>query len=175
ILRGAADHGARVRRGRGDPWRPALGPRLALDVTSLDLDDLCRRWQARGPTWRAGERALSNGTTLTWPPPNPERGRPLSGASLNRLVSVLRRAYTLGRRKLHFDTPLTFPHFDERKRGTYITEDQCVTICANFQARFGAAVKADLFRLAYLTGIRKGQLRRPRKRHVLISGDTWRL
>jgi hypothetical protein len=36
-------------------------------------------------------------------------------------------------------------------------------------------VKADVFRLAYLTGIRKEQLRRTRKRHVLILGDTWKL
>lgn len=69
-------------------------------------------------------------------------------------------------------TPLTFPHFKEGKRGKYLTEDQCLAICANFQAKQGSAVKADVFRLAYLTGIRKGQLRRARKRHVLITGDT---
>jgi len=36
-------------------------------------------------------------------------------------------------------------------------------------------VKADVFRLAYLTGIRKGRLRNARKRQVLIVGDTWKL
>src|SRR5262245_16822320 len=55
------------------------------------------------------------------------------------------------------------------------SEDQCLAICQHFQARFGAAVKRDVFRLAYLTGVRKGQLRRTRKRHVHISGDVWKL
>jgi integrase len=72
-------------------------------------------------------------------------------------------------------TPLTFPHFNEGRRGEYITEDQCLAICANFQARFGARVKADVFRLAYLIGVRKGRLRNARKRNVLIDGDTWKL
>jgi integrase len=100
--------------------------------------------------------------------------RPISGANCNRLVSVLRRAYALGKEKYHFATPLTFPHYTEGSRGEYITEDQCRAICANFQARFGAEVKAKVFRLAYLTGIRKGRLRTARKRHVLIDGDTWK-
>ena len=56
-----------------------------------------------------------------------------------------------------------------------LTEDQCLAICANFQAKEGQSVKADVFRLAYLLGIRKGQLRRTCKRHVLITGDSWKL
>jgi integrase len=72
-------------------------------------------------------------------------------------------------------TPLTYPHYREGKRGEYLTEDQCLAICANFQAKEGARVKADVFRLAYLLGIRKGQLRRTSKRHVLLSGDAWKL
>jgi integrase len=39
----------------------------------------------------------------------------------------------------------------------------------------GATVKADVFRLAYLLGIRKGQLRRTCKRHVLITSELWKL
>jgi hypothetical protein len=35
--------------------------------------------------------------------------------------------------------------------------------------------KAGAFRLAYLLGIRKGQLRATLERHVLITGDTWKL
>ena len=54
----------------------------------------------------------------------------------------------------------------------YLSEDQAVAIAENFQAKRGAEVKADVFRLSYLLGIRKGQLRRTKKRHVLISGDT---
>jgi hypothetical protein len=85
---------------------------------------------------------------------------------------VLRRAYTIGQEDLQLVTSRTFPHYDEGKRGEYITEDQCVAICASFRAKEGAAVKADVFRLAYLTGVRKGRLRHARKRHVLIAGDT---
>src|SRR5262245_30403310 len=94
-----------------------------------------------------------------------------AGGSCNRLVAVLRRAYSLGKEKFELTTGLTFPHFAPGKRGEYITEDQYRAICANFQARFGAQVKADVFRLAYLTGIRKGRLRNARKRHVLIVGE----
>src|SRR5215475_3011435 len=81
----------------------------------------------------------------------------------------------LGREKLQLMTPLTFPHFAEGRRGEYITEDQCVAICRSYRAKEGAAVKADVFRLAYLIGVRKGRLRNARKRHVLIVGDTWKL
>jgi len=88
---------------------------------------------------------------------------------------VLRRAYSLGKEKRGLVTPLTFPHYGEGKRGEYLTEDQCLAICANYRAKAGARVKADVFRLAYLLGICKGQLRRTCKRHVLISGDTWKL
>jgi integrase len=88
---------------------------------------------------------------------------------------VLCRSYRLGREKLGLDTPLTFPRFQEGARGEYITEDQCVAICTHFQARFGAPVKADVFRLAYLIGVRKGRLRTLRKRHVIITGDVWTL
>jgi hypothetical protein len=168
------DRGQPIQTGRVEPWRHALGHRLALEVTRVDLDDLCRRWRRRGPTWKAGRR-LIDGTEVTWPARDPHRVRPLSGASLNRLISVLRRAYSLGREKLQLMTPLTFPHFTEGRRGEYITEDQCLAICANFQARFGAPVKAQVFRLAYLIGVRKGRLRNARKRHVLIVGDTWKL
>jgi hypothetical protein len=170
-----ADKGQPIQQGRVEPWRTALGHLKALEVTRVQLDELCRRWRKHGPVWGAGERLLSDGTRITWTKRDKQRVRPISGASCNRLLAVLRRAYTLGQEKLQLLTPLTFPHFAGGKRGEYITEDQCCAICANFQARFGAAVKAKVFRLAYLTGIRKGRLRNARKRHVLIDGDTWKL
>src|SRR5438876_1792328 len=80
-----------------------------------------------------------------------------------------------GKEKRGLVTGLTFPRFEEATRGEYLTEDQCRAICAHFQAKVGAAVKADVFRLAYLLGIRKGQLRSTCKRHVLIANDTWKL
>jgi integrase len=94
---------------------------------------------------------------------------------MNRYLSTLSRAYTLGKEKFGLMTALTFPSFKERKRGAYITEDQCLAICQNFQAKVGAQVKADVFRLAYLIGARKGQWRETLKRHVVIAGDTWKL
>jgi integrase len=170
-----ADHGRQLQVGRIEPWYHALGDELAAEVTGADVEDICRRWMQHGPTWRAGSRTLPDGRTVTWPARERARVRPLSGASVNRLVAVLRKAFTLGRKQLNLFVPLSFPHFAEHGRGEYITEDQCLGICANFQAKIGAPVKAALFQLAYLTGVRKGQLRNTRKKNVVIDGDTWKL
>src|SRR5439155_23012822 len=62
----------------------------------------------------------------------------------------------------------------ERLRGAPASPSGCVRSAAR-AAREGASGKAGVFRLAYLLGIRKGQLRRTCKRHVLISGNTWKL
>jgi integrase len=169
------DKGQAIQVGRVEPWRAVLGEARAVDVRSDHLDTICRRWHRKGPSWSAGERVLADGRRLVWAARAPDRVRPLSGASCNRLLAVLRRAYSLGKRKRGLTTPLTFTHYPEGKRGEYLTEDQCLAICANFQAKEGAAVKADVFRLAYLLGIRKGQLRRTCKRHVLMTGDSWKL
>ena len=56
---------------------------------------------------------------------------------------MLRRAYTIGREDLQLVTSLTFPHYDNGKRGEYITEDQCVPICASFRAKEGGAGPAQ--------------------------------
>ena len=168
-----SDHDRTLQVGRIEPWYAAFGTMLATEIERADVDDRCRRWRSHGPTWGAESRTLSDGRTITWPARPKERVRPLSGASLNRLVAVLRRAYKLGQEKLGLHVVLTFPHYAESRRGEYITEDQCLAICANFQAKVGATVKADFFRLGYLTGIRKGQLRgddeaqrRDRRRHL---------
>lgn len=170
-----ADKGVQIQVGRVEAWRAALGPMVATEVTRAMLKDLCRRWMSRGPVWSAGERQLANGTIIRWSARSPDRVRPLSGASCNRLLAVLRRAYAIGRDDLQLMTPLSFPHYGERSRGRYLTEDQCVAICQHFQAKVGREVKAQVFRLAYLTGVRKGQLRATKKRNVSIDGDTWKL
>jgi hypothetical protein len=103
---------------------------------------------------------LSDGCKLTWNARLPERVRPLGGASCNRLIAVLRRAYRRGHEKRGLVTPLTFPHYEERARGEYLTEELPSRSARTFQARHGASVKADVFRLAYPLGIGKGQLRR---------------
>src|SRR5262245_14359562 len=169
------ERGQSIQVGRVEPWRTALGHERAVEVTRLQIEELCRQWQRRGLNWAEGVRTLPDGSQMKWAARDPKRVRPVSGASCNRLMSVLRRAYSLGKEKMRLETPLTSPHYGEGSRGEYLTEDQCLAICANFQARFGAAVKADVFRLAYLIGIRKGRLQRARKRHVLILGDTWKL
>ncbi len=169
------DQGQPIQVGRVEPWRATLGEARALDVGRDHLDTICRLWQRTGPSWPAGNQVLSDGRILTWKARPRERVRPLSGGSCNRLVAVLRRSYSLGKEKRGLVTSLTFPHYPEGRRGQYLTEDQCVAICANFQAKVGVAVKSDMFRLAYLLGIRKGQLRRTCKRHVLIAGDSWKL
>src|SRR5262249_34568891 len=125
VLLDCADHGRVLQVGRIEPWYAAFGTMLTTEVERADVDDRCRRWRRHGPTWGAGARALSDGGTVTWPARPRERVRPLSGASCNRLVAVLRRAFKLGQEKLGLMTALTFPHFDERGRGEYITEDQC--------------------------------------------------
>ena len=67
-------------------------------------------------------------------------------------------------------TPLTFQHFEERSRGEYLSEDDCRRICDHFRAKVGARVKADVFRLGYLLGVRKGQLRATLRSNVVILG-----
>src|SRR5262249_49651605 len=170
-----ADRGKHVQIGRVEAWRTALGSALAVEVTRDQLNQICRAWMKRGPIWQAGERVLDDGITITWAARDRTRGRPLSGASGNRFLAGRSRAHDLAEAAFDWRSTLTCPHFEEGERGTYISEDQCCAICANFQARFGAEVKAAVFRLAYLTGIRKGRLRNARKRHVLIVGDTWKL
>jgi len=170
-----ADHGRQLQIGRIEPWYHALGDTLAAEVTGADVEDLCRRWMQHGPTWRAGSRTLPDGRTVTWPARDRKRVRPLAGASVNRLVAVLRKAFTLGRKQLNLFVPLSFPHFEEHGRGEYITEDQCLAICANYQAKVGREVKAQVFRLAYLKGVRKGQLRNTSKKNIVIKGDLWKL
>jgi integrase len=164
-----------IQHGRVEPWRTLLGHARALDVQRDHLDAIVRRWRQVGPTWSAGQRELPDGRTLRWKSRDPRRVRPIGGASCNRLMSVLSRSYQLGREKRGLVTGLTFPHFRESARGEYISEEQSIAIRDGFLARKGRAVKADVFRLAYLLGIRKGQLRRTHKRNVLIHGDSWRL
>src|SRR5437867_292919 len=117
-----------IQVGRVEPWRAVLGDERALHVRRDHLDTICRRWRRVGPSWPAGERVLPDGRVVKWTSRAPERVRPLSGASCNRLVAVLRRAYSLGKEKRQLLTALTFPHYAEGKRGEYLTEDQCRAI-----------------------------------------------
>src|SRR5207244_12559158 len=122
----AEERKQRIQAGRAEPWRAVLGDERALHVRRDHLDTVCRRWRRVGPSWPAGERVLPDECVLKWNARVPERVRPLSGASCNRLVAVLRRAYSLGKEKRGLVTALTFPHYSEGRRGEYLTEDQCL-------------------------------------------------
>ncbi len=169
------DTGVRVQTGRVEPWAATLGHHRAVDVERDMIDTICRRWRQVGPSWKAGSLEVPGYEAMSWEARDRERVRPLSGASINRYVAVLRRAFRLGHQQRGLLTPITFPHFEEKERGEYLTEDRCRAICAGFRARQGKAVKADVFRFAYLTGVRSGQLRRTEKCNVLIDGSTWKL
>jgi hypothetical protein len=109
-------------------------------VTEPQLDAMCRRWRKAG---------------IVWPERETERIRPATGSTYNRYLATLRRAYNLGRRKFRLVTPLTFPHFEEGSRGEYLSEGDCRRIVEHFRAKVCDRVKADVFRLAYLLGVRK--------------------
>src|SRR5262249_32267129 len=129
--------------------------RCARSTQRDHLEAICRQWRKSGLTWDGGEHERADGTVVRWATLDRKRVWPLSGASCNRLLVVLRRAYRFGEEKRGLLTPLTFPHFEGSSRGEYLTEDQCVAICENFQTKEGSRVKADVFRLADLLGIRK--------------------
>lgn len=173
-------------------WSAALGVQRVGEVYADDLESICRTWQERGIGWEAGRLEVQDETVARWAMMAAGKGkitqhgtglswgrrlvaRPATGSTCNRFVAVLRKAYKLGQAKRGLAVTLVFPRFPEEGRGAYLDDAQCRAICAHFQAKRGAAVKADAFRLAYLLGIRKGQLRKTTKRHVRITGTTWRL
>ncbi|MCW5891424.1 MAG: tyrosine-type recombinase/integrase [bacterium] len=167
--------GRPIQQGRIEPWRHELGNALTTEVQAIDLDDLADLWQRRGLVWDGGSRTLRDGSIITWDARDPARIRPISGASVNRLMASLRRSYTLGRSKLGLSYVPVFPRQPEFARDTDLAEDECLAIVQHFKAKRGADVKADVFRLGYLLGIRKGQLRRTLKRYVMTNATPWRI
>jgi integrase len=180
VLLDYEDKNQRLQSGKLKAWRAVLGHARATEVRRDHLDVICRKWRQTGPSWPAGTRTLADGRVSKWDARQADRVRPLDVGTINRYVALLRRAFNLGQGKRGLLTPLTFPHFAESTRGEYISEDQSLAIRDNFKARNGADVKGRVFRLAYLVGIRKGQLLATQKRHVLITGlgtpsERWKL
>src|SRR5262245_51564226 len=91
-----AERGQSIQVGRVEPWRTALDHERAVEVTRLQIEELCRQWQRRGLNRAGGAPTLADGSVEKWGARDPKRVRPISGASCNRLTSVLRRAYSLG-------------------------------------------------------------------------------
>jgi hypothetical protein len=164
-----ADNGREPQPERIIAWRHLLGAQNAVDVSRIDLDAICRRWQQTGVTWREGSHRRRDGTEAQWEARDPERVRPITGATCNRFVAILKRAYKLAKDKYELLTPLTFPGFDERKRGEYFTDAEIEAICENFQTTRGKAIKVAIFRLAALLGPRKGQWLAATKRNVILG------
>jgi hypothetical protein len=137
-----------------------LGMRRALDVDREMLDDLCRKWKHTGPTWPG--RAV-------------RRQQPVSGATCNHYMATLRRGYNLAREKWGLVTGLTFPHERETARGRYMPPAVFYAI----HAHLPTDDIRDVFELAYLTGVRKGQLRATETSNVVVKhvarSERWEL
>lgn len=97
-------------RSHGPPGKARVS-----EVRERTLDAILRGWRKHGANWGVGERTLSDGRRIAWAARDSRRVRALEGASLNRLVAVLRPAYRLGREKRGLVTPPTFPRYDERE------------------------------------------------------------
>jgi hypothetical protein len=150
-------------------WIAALGTVQAIELETEDVKDVLRRWARRGTSWPAGSMQLPDESEIAWPARPTERMKPLDGATLNRHVAVLRRAYKLAREEWGLMTAVTWPKHPERKRGQFFSEAEIAAIVTNYQTREGKEVKADVFHLACLLGVRSTQLRMTTKANVIIT------
>jgi integrase len=88
-----------------------------------------------------------------------DRIRPISPATANRHVALLRRAYGLGREKLGLVHPtLTFPMTKERKNPRPIPEEVLADIFGAMEALHESEARRRVLRFLYLAGPRKGQV-----------------
>ncbi len=149
------DHGRAIPSFLVKGLRHKLGHIRASELTRAQLDQLVRGWRTSGISYP--ERS-SVGRSV----------RAVDGATCNRGMAVLRRARNLGMDKLGITLPrLTFPRFRETPKGRYIPAEVFYAILVHL----GDAVKCCLFELAYLTGVRKGQLRMTELRNVRVDVD----
>ena len=130
------DHGQTVPPGHIEALTAVLGNACAIDIRRDHLDGLVRTWRNKG---------------ISWPGRQPKRVRPVSGATCNRIMATLRRAYSLGKEKLGLVTPLTFPHLSETARGKAIPPADFYAILAQVRG----VAKQWVFELAYLTACAK--------------------
>jgi integrase len=139
----------------------ALGHLLVADLRPAHLDDLCARWRTVGTEYPG--RDLKR---------NPQH--PVSGTTCNHGMRMLRQALRLAAVKLAVSLPpglgdpLAYPKFSEPITGQYIPPDAFDMILAHVEPW----PKRALFELAYLTGVRKGQLRKTEIRNVRVERGT---
>jgi integrase len=138
--------------------RHGLGHLAIGDLRPIHLDQMCDRWQRVGIEYP--ERDTKR---------NPQH--PASGTTCNHAMRMLRQALRLAAVKLAvplppgLGDPLAYPHFTEPVTGQYISPETFYAILGNIQA----GPKRSLLELAYLTGVRKGQLRKTELRNVRVE------
>jgi hypothetical protein len=126
------------------PWRKALGTSRALAVTTVKVQAVAHEWQARGTT----------------------------NATINRRLSLLRRAYRLAKFRLDpAQLDFTDCFLDEASPlGRHISSAEFAALAQHLDAGRGA-----LFEFCYLTGKRKGQMSRTTWAHYNAATQefTW--
>jgi integrase len=141
--------------------RHALGHLAIADLRPVHLDQLCERWQRTGIKYPERDRKR-----------NPQH--PASGTTCNHGMRMLRQALRLAAIKLAVPVPpglgdpKAYPQFEEPVTGQYIQPADFYAILANVEA----GPKAMLCELAYVTGVRKGQLRKTELRNVRVERGT---
>jgi integrase len=124
------------------------------DLRRLHLDELCERWQSVGIEYPGRKTEM-----------NPMR--PVSGTTCNHGMRMLRAALKIAVVKLGASIPpaLTYPDFEETTTGHKIEPADFYRILENIEPW----PKAALVEFAYLTGVRKGQLRKTGLRNVRVA------
>jgi integrase len=154
------DSGAFLPPGYLEAFTAELGHLRVKQVNREILDDVVRKWKAKGPTW-PGRLA--------------RKQQPLSGGTCNRYMALLRRGYSLAREKWGLMTGLTFPRERETARGRYMPPAVFYAVHAHLPTQDAR----DMCELAYLNGIRKGQLRQTTVTNVVIKNvngaERWEL
>jgi integrase len=142
-----------VQRALFDGLDFALGHLKLADLRRVHLDEVCRRWQRDGIAYEGRDV-------------DSKRMRPVSPATCGHGMRTLSQA----REKAAEDyglmlPPLTFPTFPDRVAGTYMPPDVFYKVLAQITPW----QKAALIELAYLTGKRKGQLRKIELHNVRVQ------
>jgi len=153
LRRDREGRGVWVQRALFDGLDLALGHLKLADLRRVHLDEVCRRWQREGIAYEHRDETRPM--------------RPVSAATCGHGMRTLRQA----RRKAAEDygltlPPLTFPTFPDRVAGTYLAPDTFYLVLAHVTPW----QKAALLELAYLTGKRKGQLRKVELHNVRVQG-----
>jgi integrase len=153
-----AKRGTRTHEALYRGLRHAFGHLAVSDIRPIHLDDLCERWRQVGVAYPERDEKR-----------NPQY--PASGTTCNHGMRMLRQALRLAAVKLAvplppgLGDPLAYPRFPEPITGQYIPPETFYAILGHVEA----GPKRALLELAYLTGVRKGQLRKTELRNVRVE------